>query len=80
MTTRIFLVDDHEIVRRGLFDLLGGGRGLRGGGRGGVRGGSAGCGYRRATPTSLFWTYACLTATASNCAENSARCFPTSAV
>jgi DNA-binding NarL/FixJ family response regulator len=24
MTTRIFLVDDHEIVRRGLFDLLGG--------------------------------------------------------
>lgn len=25
MTTRIFLVDDHEIVRRGLFDLLGGG-------------------------------------------------------
>lgn len=24
MTTRVFLVDDHEIVRRGLFDLLGG--------------------------------------------------------
>ncbi|MFC3454940.1 response regulator transcription factor [Amycolatopsis speibonae] len=24
MTTKVFLVDDHEIVRRGLFDLLGG--------------------------------------------------------
>lgn len=78
MTTRIFLVDDHEIVRRGLFDLLGGVEDFV------VVGEAASVGkrllrYRRATPTSLFWTYACLTATASNCAENSARCFPTSA-
>lgn len=78
MTTRIFLVDDHEIVRRGLFDLLGGVEDFV------VVGEAASVGkrwlrYRRATPTSLSWTYACLTATASNCAENSARCFPTSA-
>ncbi len=80
MTTRIFLVDDHEIVRRGLFDLLGGGvEDFVVVGEAASVGGKRWLRYRRATPTSLFWTYACLTATASNCAENSARCFPTSA-
>lgn len=53
MTTRIFLVDDHEIVRRGLFDLLGGVEDFV------VVGEAASVGkrwlrYRRATPTSLF--------------------------
>ncbi len=44
MTTRIFLVDDHEIVRRGLFDLLGGVEDFVVVGEAASVGGSAGCG------------------------------------
>ena len=80
MTTRIFLVDDHEIVRRGLFDLLGGVEDFV------VVGEAASVGEAlAAVPQSkrrrrCSGRTPCLTATASNCAENSARCFPTSAV
>ena len=80
MTTRIFLVDDHEIVRRGLFDLLGGVEDFVVVGEAASVGEALAAVPQSNADVAVLDVRLCLTATASNCAENSARCFPTSAV
>ena len=65
---KVFLVDDHEVVRRGLIDLLSADPELEVIGEAG-RWLRRWHGFRRCGPTSRSSTCGCRTATASNCAE-----------
>ena len=71
---KVFLVDDHEVVRRGLIDLLSADPNLTSSAR--PVGGRPWPGSRRCAPTSPCSTYACPTATASNCAAICCRELP----
>ena len=65
---KVFLVDDHEVVRRGLVDLLSADDDLEVVGEA-VQSRRRWRGYQPCDPTSLSWTCDFRTATASNCAE-----------
>jgi hypothetical protein len=64
---KVFLVDDHEVVRRGLIDLLSVDPELKSSAKP-VRWPRRWRGFRRWCPTSPSSTFVCQTATASSCA------------
>ena len=70
---KVFLMDDHEIVRRGVRELLETEPDIVVIGEAGDRGGGAGPHPRAAPRTWPCWTCACPTATVSACAGTSAR-------
>jgi hypothetical protein len=68
---KVFLVDDDEVVRRGLIDLLSADAELDVVGEAGSVAQALERGSPRSSPMSRSSTCDCQTATASNCAENS---------
>ena len=78
MTTRVFLLDDHEVVRRGLRELFESEEDLTVVGEGGHRPRGARPGCRRAGPTWPCSTSGFPTVTVSRCVGTCARPCPSS--